>query len=158
MSLTFGWERFNRLIPELPRLFKMHYDEVCPDKERLKLDFKFDTHLDLDSTGILRVFTARSNKMLVGYTFWFVAPSLEFLIQTALASQYFLDPLYRRGRNGLHLLTSAETGLIDMGVGQALIAASESVKSGGVGLLLEREGYKLIEKVYNKFLPARINP
>ena len=158
MILSFQWERFGKLIPELPRLFKLHYAEVCPDKERLPLDFKFNRHVDLDDMGVLRVFTARSNGVLAGYVFWMVAPSLEFMIQTALASQYYLDPLYRRGRAGIHLITNAETGLSDMGVGQILVAASENVKGGNVGLLLEREGYKLIEKLYNKFITPRTTP
>lgn len=157
MTLEYRWEKFSALIPELPRLFKLHYDEVITDKDRLQMDFKWNRHLDMENMGVLKVMTARSDGMLVGYVLWLINENLNFLIVNAITSLYFLDPLYRPGGDdgltyGQMLFTESEQGLKEMGAGCILITSPSGATTPAFDRMMKVMGYKPFQNVYSKFL------
>ena len=157
MKLDFKWEKFSGAIPELPRLFSLHYDEVIRGKLDIHLDFKWNRHLDLEQNGILKFMAARSQGLLVGYVFWIVCESLNFDIKEAITSLYYLDPLYRSADEhgvpyGKLLLRKSEPGLKKMGADFVMITTPFGPATPVFDRLMKSEGYNSFENVYSKSL------
>lgn len=147
-SLSFCWEPFPAIAPELPPLFLRHWREVALNQDEIKLDPLWDTYARLAMAGVLRVLTARAEGVLVGYHFILVLPHLHYGgILAGETDMFWLDPAYRGGLAGYRLLRLARDDLKATGVKWHKVSVK---RHKPLGPLMKRLGYTPIETVYSK--------
>ena len=137
------------VLDEIKPLLAAHWREIThyPD---IALDVDYERFLAAEKRGALRIFTARNNGELAGYAIFLVGPSSRSKqsIQ-ALQDVLYLDPEYRRGRIGMHLIKFADDALRAEGVQVSI----QHVKAAhDFGPLLARLGYELVDLVYSRRL------
>ena len=149
-TLIFGEERFTALRAEGRDLFAAHWQEVNRDPQ-IPLDQDWDRYAAMEMADILTTVTAREGGgRLVGYSSYAIFPMLHSR-RRVIADQvhYYLASSYRRGWNGMRLLSA----------GEALCAKREAVEifahvpaSTALDLLFLRRGYRRDESIYRKRL------
>jgi hypothetical protein len=103
--------------PGVERLARMHFDLDNPSgsPKHGRFDLDVEQFELLDSSGAWRVFTARVNGALVGYSTWTVLRDLEVRgLLVAEQGPLFIEP--GRGASGSTLYTLALRALRDEGV------------------------------------------
>lgn len=101
---------------EFMELAKPHYKEVggFKDSSKIKLAINWELYKTLGKAGIIRMFTARCNKKLIGYNFYMVAAHPHYRNNTiAEADSIYVHPLYRKGLTGYKLIKYAINVLKD---------------------------------------------
>ena len=137
------------LIAEMTPLLMAHKDEIC-----LYEDFVFNPDWDLykylESNNTLRIFTARENGVLIGYAGYSVEHNLHYSdVLHASQDVLYLKPDRRGAMVGVKLIKYADEQLAQMGV--KLVSHHVKVNND-FGPLLERMGYNLAEKIYERRL------
>lgn len=148
MSAVFAVEPFSAFYPQARDLLLLHYDEVAPHKELLKLDPNLDVYHAMERAGSLHVITARIDGVLIGYIIMMVHPHLHYKqVIVAVDDVHFIHPAHRRGSLGSRLIKSAEAEMVKVG---ARIMALRTKDSNNHGLLFERLGFEPQDVVYTK--------
>lgn len=151
-GITLQWEHLPAVSREILPLFLEHWQETSSYKGLFQLDPAWDRLFAYDLSGLLRVFTARCDSLLVGYAFLFVAPSLNSdAVAFAHVERIYLQPAHRRGWLGVHMVKGAEAMARELKA--AVIHTSDKCSEDrGLGVILRRLGYKPDETVYSKVL------
>jgi GNAT superfamily N-acetyltransferase len=137
----------------LPPLFERHYREIALNQKTIPLDPNWDQYFVLALNGALVVTTARADKTLVGYIFNLVGPHLHYRSTPhAEIEMFWLDPAYRGGAFALRWFRDNEATLKGLGVKRVGVATKNGFKSGRVGLIFKRLGYRPIETTWAKVL------
>lgn len=153
--MTFQWEKFSAIARELPPLFKLHWNELALNKEEIPLEPDWGRYFQYETLGILYILTVRSDGVLVGYAFSLVGPHLHYASTLwGQTEMFWLQPAFRRGLTGVHMLREVEGGMRQLGVKvhHFPIKLHFLSERGTIGRLFERLGYKPIETVYGKRL------
>jgi len=147
MVLRYQRERFAAIIRELPPLFAAHWAELGSE-EALSPDWA--RFAGMDASGNLHCVTARDGEKLAGYFFALVTPSLHYsTILTAYSDGFFLLPEYRKGMNGVKLLTFSEKYLADLGVKKLYLVTRVG---HDLTTILARLKYTPFEEIHSKAL------
>lgn len=157
VTLRFGWEKFRDLAlePNLSDLLKAHWAELAVHKDRMPLDPDFGRFQVLEDAGVLRVWTARDGKTLVGYMAWFIQPHIHYRSTlTATEDLFLLDPEYRRGLQGCRMFTTCFDALRDLGVKRVMVHSKVHFEAdrGGLGVLFRRMGFEHTDNVWSMML------
>lgn len=157
MTISFQWEPAKRVMddPEWTPLMLDHWEELAVHKDQMPLDPDYAEYLRADDLGFFRIWTARDEKMLVGYIGFWIRPHAHYKSTlTAVEDLYMLSPAYRKGMTGYRLFTTAFEALKERGVKR--IFCHEKVhfetQRGGVGKLLKRMGFIHTDNLYSKML------
>jgi hypothetical protein len=151
--LSFRWESFHKLSPELAPLFKRHWREIALDQKSIPLDPDWDCYFALDMRGILHVLTARSGKTLVGYIFNLVGPHNHYAsTRFAHTEMFWLAPEHRKGWQPVRMFLENLAGLKAREVQVATINFKLHFQDARVGKLLARLGYAPTDIVMRKML------
>jgi GNAT superfamily N-acetyltransferase len=126
-------------------LFAKHFVEIAHRDDHLKPDFQ--GVLRAEEAGHVRAFEARKDGELVGYMVFFVQRSLLFQHLEAICNLLFIDPQHR-GFGGEFINWCEEQLKAE---GMADIFHHVPVRRD-FSPLLERKGYKLVDKVFVKKL------
>ena len=98
-------------------LIEEHWELVALNKGSIKLNPDWEQYAALDSSGILKIFTARDNNKLVGYFILLVNNSLHYKDHVfAVCDIIFVTPEARKGATGYKLLKYAENWCVDNNV------------------------------------------
>jgi GNAT superfamily N-acetyltransferase len=149
VKITYRKERFVDLAPELPPLFKRHWEEIALNRDKIPLNPQWAAYGRLEQGGALHIVTARHQGELVGYFFCIVVPDLHYGILTCHDDLFYILPEYRKGWIGYRLFSSCEKMLRALGVQRVYCRTKVDHP---VDKLLVRLGYRLIERVYAKLL------
>jgi GNAT superfamily N-acetyltransferase len=135
---------------EIEPLLLAHYDEIALHKDTIKLDVDWGKYEGLERNGGLRVYTAREDGRLVGYSVFFLAWNMHY--KSTLFGQndvLYLTPEHRKGTTGLRLIKFSEDELrkdrVDKVVWHVKVANDWSA-------ILERSGYQREEILMAKVL------
>jgi GNAT superfamily N-acetyltransferase len=126
-------------------LIAKHFVEIARFKDfRVEPDFMY--YQVADDSGMLRIYTARFDKQLVGYSVFMLYkhPHFKSSLQ-AHEELLFLDPERRKGDLGDKLIGFCDEQLEKDGVD--VICHTVSVERD-FSLLLLRRGYELSDRVY----------
>ena len=131
-------------------LIEEHWELVALNKGSIKLNPDWEQYATLDASGILKIFTARDDGVLVGYFILVVNNSLHYKDHIfAVCDIIFVTPEARKGATGYKLLKYAENWCIENNVSLLNINTKVHVPFDA---LLEKTGFNLIERLYSKYL------
>lgn len=148
MAVAFAQESFAQVWDEAEALlFANHAEtgmldhaEFEPDKER---------YLQIEATGMFRVFTARDQGRLVGYSLFFVSTHLHYRTKKfASPDTLFVHPDYR-GLPAVRFIRWADDRLKAEGVHYVYRHVS---RKKDYSRTLERLGYEPVEVGYRRIL------
>lgn len=141
-------------------LLHLHWEEVESHHEQAPLAINWPAYRDLERAGVLRLLLCRSKGLLVGYSAWFVQPTLHHaLSRWAVNDVLYVSPEHRKGRTGVRLIQEGERRLRELGVKAITYTVKPSRNRGdlgykrgrdSVGKLLSRLGYALDEETWVK--------
>lgn len=136
-------------------LVREHWEEVSLDQGKIPLAPDYDGFQRMEDQGLLRTMAARRDGLLVGYNAFMVMPHLHYRHTLhALNDAIFVHP-DERGSAGVRLILESERALFEIGVVKIFYHAKLHVavgarRSGTVGDILERLGYRHVENIYAK--------
>lgn len=146
-GLIVAREPIQTLWTEIVPLLYAHWREIATWQD-IELNPDLDSYEALEEAGMLRVYTAREDGKLVGYAAFFVRTNMHY--SDSLQAQQdvlFLAPSHRKGTTGIRLIQRAEEELAKEGV---QVVYHHVKVAHDFGPVLERKGYKLVEKIYAK--------
>jgi GNAT superfamily N-acetyltransferase len=108
MTTTMQVESINSCIDEIKPLFYKHWREIAGNQDTIPLDPDFDRYYNLEDSGVLRIFTARSDGKLVGYFISFIMPHMHHKSTIyGLVDMLYVIPDYRGGTTAYRLIKLA---------------------------------------------------
>lgn len=148
MTVTYREENFRDVYEDFAELFKKHWEEIANNKNEIKLSVDYDGYIQLDKLGKLHLVTARDDGKLIGYTMNFVIRHFHYKDNLfGINDILFVSPEYRRGGVGMSLLKYNEQSLFAKGIE---VFHLHMKTAHDFSALLQRLGYREIEKIYEK--------
>lgn len=152
-KLVFAWEPFRKLVPELKRLWQLHYEEIALDQDICPLDPNWDCYHYMSEQGILHILTARYNGHLAGYAFNRLGTHDHYnSTRFAHTEMFYLHPRFRKGWQGVRLILENLRGLKAREVEINTVNFKIGFKDGRVGKLFKRFGYQPTDITMRKVL------
>lgn len=154
--ICFSRERVTpKLIDELVPIIAAHYHEIANFKQ-VACEPDFSRYEALDKAGFLRVYTARLDGKLVGYSVFSVLNPIHFKRSLqAHEDLLFLDPKMRKGLDGYRFIRWCDQELTKEGVE---VIYHHVKRDHNHGALLERQGYELVDMVWGKYVKREESP
>lgn len=148
--ISYQIEDFRQALPEMEKLFPVHWDEVAIDKDIVPLNMWYEQYNRMHAEDKLHIVTVRDGDKLIGYHWSIVTPHLHYHdCLTAYTDGYFLLPEYRKGRNGINLFKFAEETLQKKGVRKMYVGSKIKHDKSAI---FEMLGWTLVEKYYCKYI------
>ena len=144
MSLTFQAEPLTDAWPELVAMHYQHWQEN--ESWRGPFEPLLERYLVHERLGGFVLFTARDGEKLVGSLGVFLTPSRHTQQLIASEDYLYLLPEYRRGRNAMKLIATAERCCWDRGAVEIEVTAI----SDRIGALLRSLDYEPVAVQYSK--------
>lgn len=150
MPITYQQESLSTCKVDAEGLLKDHWEEIALNKDCIKLNPDWDAYFDLEESGNLKVFTARSDGKLIGYFVVLCRAHLHYKDHVfAFNDVLYLSKDYRKGMTGAKLIKFAEKCLKEDGVS---ILVVNTKRHKPFDILLSWLGFKHAENVYTKYL------
>jgi len=148
--MKFAHENLAKVKEDILPLIEEHWKEIALNKDVIKLNPDWEAYAAYDYIGSLRVYTARQDGQLMGYFVVLVSRSLHYKEHTFANNDIiFLRKEAREGMTGVKLIKYAVTCLEKEGVSQIQINTKIHQP---FDVILERLGFKCIERIYSKCL------
>lgn len=156
-----GFEPLDDLLSDgLEEMLFDHWWEVGLDHDAVPLAPDWAHYRDIEKQGIFRMIAMRELGSLVGYSAFFINRHLHYRHTLHGINDYFwLSPAKRRGWSGIRLFLDSEELLKGLGVVKIMYHIKPhlllgATKSGTVGDILLRLGYRHVEDCYSKIVGA----
>jgi len=135
---------------EAEALMRADWEEINSPAKGDKFEIDWETYLQLESMGILKVFTARDDGRLVGYFSVILSAVLhnKGSVQ-AVGDAFYVHKDFRKGFVGIKLFKFVESCLLEDGHRGLVVASTEAYP---LDRLLTRMGYVKAETQYYKDL------
>jgi GNAT superfamily N-acetyltransferase len=146
---TMQRETMDQVLGEIEPLLQMHFAEIAHFQD-IPLDPDIGFYRRAEVAGGLRIFTARSDGVLIGYAIFFVRQSAHYRgSRQAMQDILFVAPEKRGSTVGPRLITYCDNALRDEGVQVVYhhVKAAHDFSS-----LLKRLGYQLVDHIYARRL------
>lgn len=148
--ITYQQEFLETCRDEAEVLIHKHWEEIALNKDKLKLNPDWEMYSLLESSGALKIFTARNDKTLIGYFVVFVSKHIHYKDHLfANNDLLFLDKTFRKGLTGVKLIKFAEKCLKDDGV--SVLNINTNVHKP-FDVIMNKLGFNLIERIYSKYI------
>lgn len=142
-------ELFQDVIGEMMPLLEKHWREISANLD-IPLEVDHDGYQRLEDHNMLRIYAARVDGKLVGYSVYFLKHNLHYKSSfQAVQDVLFIDPEYRKGSLGAKLIKACDVELAQEGV---QVVYHHVKAAHNFGPLLERMNYKLVDLIYQKRL------
>lgn len=150
MSITYQQEVLYQVEQDIKPLIEKHWEEIALNKDNIKLNPDWEAYELLEKAGKLKIFTARNQKDLVGYFVVIVSNNIHYKDHLFATNDIiYLSPEERKGSVGIRLIKFAEKCLRQDGV--SVLTMNTKIHKP-FDVLMERMKFKLIERVYSKYL------
>ena len=148
--ITYQQEFLTTARPDAQKLLEDHWEEIALNKGKIALNPDWEAYEALESSGKLKIFTARDDDRLIGYFVVIVGVNLHYKDHVFAANDIlYLSKEHRKGRTGLKLIKFAEKCLKKDGV--SVLSINTKVHKP-FDSLMEYMGFNLIERVYSKYI------
>ena len=143
-------EKYGQVRSEIEVLFKEHWQEIALNQDKIKLNPDFDTYKTLNDAGILRIFTARQDGLLVGYFLVMVTPHIHYKDHSfAMNDIIYVHPKWRGATVAYRMIKHVENALKEDGVSVLII----NMKTHSpFDRLLEGLKFTNTERLYSKYI------
>ena len=150
MPITYQQESIASCKGEIEYLLYEHWEEIALNKEVIKLNPDWDAYYELEDTGSLKIFTARSDGNLIGYFVVVCRNHLHHIDHIfAFNDLIYLRKGHRKGFTGAKLMKFAEKCLKEDGISVMIVSTK---RHKPFDPLLEWLGYEHTENIYSKLL------
>jgi len=137
---------------EVAPMLAAHHAETAVFADEMPLAPNFAAYEKLEQLGALRVYTARRDGSLIGYSVCLVSTSLHRPVVEANESLLYVVPEHRGKTVGVRLMRFVEAQLAAEGV-QLLARRSKAGRPElDLGSMLTRMGYTPVETIYARRL------
>tara|TARA_R110000796_G_scaffold208920_1_gene325268 strand:+ start:186 stop:641 length:456 start_codon:yes stop_codon:yes gene_type:complete len=148
--IKYQQEFLSQVQSDIEPLLELHWKEIALNQDKIKLNPDWDAYHNLELTGNLKIFTARSGEELVGYFVVMLNNNIHYKDHVFASNDViYLHKDYRKGFAGIRLIKFAEKCLKEDGVSVLLINTKSHKPFDKV---LERLKFKPIERVFSKFI------
>ena len=151
--ITYQEEKLTDIIDEMYPLLQEHFlevDEGVVGEITYPIAFDWDSYQGMLNAGALRIYTARSEGVLIGYVWYCVIPALHMMgCITAYDDLHYVKPSHRKGWTAIKMFKFAEASLKLLKVNR-IITGTKIGKDKEV--LFKRLGYEVTEKLFVKGL------
>lgn len=143
-------ERWPDALPEMERLFPLHWRELAVNQHAIKIDLDREKYANLDRQDMVHLVTARSGTCLIGYAIAFIMPHMHYKSAgpMAMTDMYFILPEFRHGA-GVKLFREFERSLRARGIRQAITSCKLHQDHTQ---LFEKLGWTWTDKTFVKLL------
>lgn len=150
MAVSYQQEFLSQVEEDIKPLLEKDWLEIEHNKSVKTLDPDWDAYYNIESSNMLRIFTARDNIKLVGYFVVLLIPSLhnKGLVQ-GVVDIIYLDKEYRKGFTGYKLFKFSEKCLREDNIKVIHVTTTEV---NPIDPILDRLGYSKIETKFEKVL------
>lgn len=146
--ITFHVESFAGSYEEAVPLIAQNWAELS-DNPDIALDLNIDIYIQMEQAGLLRVYVARDEGRIVGYSLNFLSAGLHFKhIKQSTQDVVYTDPLRRNEMWGVNFITFITMQLESEEVD--IIYQNAKVKHPALGRVLTALGYEPVEIIYQK--------
>ena len=146
----FAEEMYDEVIDEIAPLFEQHWEEIALNKDKIKLSPDLSKYKALNDLGILRIFTARNEGLLVGYFVVIAQPHLHYQEHTfAMNDIIYIHPDYRGSTVAYRMIKYVEKVLKKDGVSVLMINMKVFAPFDN---LLEKLQFTNTERVHSKYI------
>ena len=105
-------ERIKSCIYEISQPFLNHWAEIAGHQDTVPLDPDFARYQRLEDDGMLRIFTARNDSILIGYFITFISPHIHYKSTIyGINDILYVHPDHRGGTVGYRLMKGAMADL-----------------------------------------------
>jgi GNAT superfamily N-acetyltransferase len=154
VNVTVRRESLDSFLPEALPLLRKHYNEVSDYKD-IPFDLDVEAYQSIENAGHLRIFTARTEDRLIGYSIYLVAADSHAKgSRAANQDAVFVDHGCRRSGAGLRLMRDAE--MLLRGEGVQVIYQHVPAAHPALGVICARLGYRTVHTVYAKRLDREV--
>ena len=148
--IKYQQEFLSQVQSDIKPLLELHWKEIALNQDKIKLNPDWGAYHNLELTGNLKIFTARSGEDLVGYFVVMLNNNIHYKDHVFASNDViYLHKDYRKGFAGIRLIKFAEKCLKEDGVSVLLINTKSHKPFDKV---LERLKFKPIERVFSKFI------
>lgn len=133
---------------EMEPLLRREWEAASEDKALFPFDPAWDRCEAIEKMGLVRLFTARSSGVLVGYVGYIVASGLHSQrVMKATSDIMWIEPHARNGGAAKRLLTFAEENLREEGLVMMHTLTNED--HPGLARLLESRGHICVGRIWS---------
>lgn len=141
--IEYGSERVSEIWKEIYPLFEKHWDEISHFKD-IPLEPDYDLYVKMDGLGMVRVYTARENGVLIGYSVYLIRPNLHYKSSLQANQDVIYIRPERRGF-GSKFIAWCDEKLREEKV---QIVTHHVKEAHDFSPVLKRMGYELVDKLY----------
>ena len=143
--ITYARETVAGVLDEIQPLLARHWQEIATYDD-IPLDPDYPAYLAADARGVVRVFTARVEGVLIGYGVFFIGNLHYKSSRIAVQDILFVLPEHRGGRAGFGLVRHIDASLKAEGIQ----VAYQHVKMAhpALGRVLFHCGWQPVETIY----------
>ena len=150
--LAFSQETVKQVKVEIADLLIQHWNETGRHKDRFKVEPDWLSYEAAEEYGVLRVYTAREDGVLVGYAAYVVHNAMHYLsAKYADNDVFFITPSARKGLMAARFFGYIEEQLKKEKVDLIINKVKEQY-SEAMGAFFSRLGYEKTEIVYTKLV------
>lgn len=115
--MDFARETLFDVIEDVEPLLQLHYEELCINRDVVKLAPRWDVYAALEQAGAFVIYTAREAGELVGYSAYFVNQNMHYAdLTVGMNDVFYIRDDYRRGTTAMRFLKHCEAELKSIGV------------------------------------------
>ena len=146
--ITYQVEPLENCLEEIKTLFEAHWEEVADPT--IPLNPNYNKYLEMAKQGLVHAVTARQDNAIIGYHISFIYPHLHYQQSvTCFTDIFFIAKEHRKGFVGIRLFKFLEQSLKEKNVQRIYMGTKLRLD---IGAILERLGYKPIERIYTKII------
>lgn len=147
-SVKIAHECLANVKEDIVPLLDKHWAETEPNQDTIPLDPDWNEYALLDQMGILRIFTARQGRDLIGYCVVMMSKSIHHKDHLfASTDVIYVKPEFRKSTTGAELIKFAEAHCKENGASLMTLNMKVDFPFDG---LMQRMGFNLLERVYHK--------
>ena len=150
--MGYAVEKWKDVSKEIMALSSEHYEEIAHYKD-IALEPDEERYNQIEEGGMLRVFTLRNiDKKLIGYALFFVNKNLHYKSSKQAVQDVIFIRKENRGRGGRFIAWCDE----QLKAEKVQVVYHHVKTKHDFGVLLERQGYECVDKIYGKRLDKEV--
>ncbi len=148
--ITFQREYWDSFVIDVQPLLPLHFKELALDQDEVPLAPDYSIYKQMEVLGILHIWTARNDQLLIGYIIGFIKPHLHYSTTLCFIDDiYYLNQGYRNMGTGFRFFQEHEKELKKLGVVKSAMGTKDHQSHQAMFSAL---GYTISDIIMTKML------